>query len=226
MAVVLDPAELAANTVLFSGVSPVEVESLLFRLNGVVKRYSKGDVIFNAGLEATRLAVVVSGRINIYEQTQEARQVLVREVGKDSVLGLMVMHTPGCKNWPGTAVATDETITISLDLKIAQNLIDRKDHEMLKLAPNISRLLAGELFATWRKLMVMDAASVEDKILIYLTELDNESGKTGEVTVPFDREKMAEYFGVTRPSLSRALGNLRKRGFLEWRKNRFKLLRT
>ena len=37
----------------------------------------------------------------------------------------------------------------------------------------------------------------------------------------FDRERMAEYFGVTRPALSRAIGQLRDRGLLSWRKNVF-----
>jgi CRP-like cAMP-binding protein len=41
------------------------------------------------------------------------------------------------------------------------------------------------------------------------------------VTVPFNRERMAEYFGVTRPALSRAIGQLRDRGLLDWRKNVF-----
>ena len=36
-----------------------------------------------------------------------------------------------------------------------------------------------------------------------------------------DRERMAEYFGGTRPALSRALGMLRDRGLLSWRKNAF-----
>ena len=41
--------------------------------------------------------------------------------------------------------------------------------------------------------------------------------------MPFDRERMAEYLGVTRPSLSRALGHLRDQGLITWRKNVFKL---
>ena len=57
-------------------------------------------------------------------------------------------------------------------------------------------------------------------------ELDSESGHTGEVEVPFDRERMAEYLGVTRPSLSRALGHLRDQGLITWRKNVFRLKRA
>lgn len=40
---------------------------------------------------------------------------------------------------------------------------------------------------------------------------------------PFNRARMAEYLGVTRPALSRAIGLLRDRGLFSWRKNVFKL---
>jgi CRP-like cAMP-binding protein len=69
--------------------------------------------------------------------------------------------------------------------------------------------------------MVMDAPTIESRVQVYLSELANESGNSDEVVVPFDRERMAEYLGVARPSLSRALGNLRDRGLLDWRKNVF-----
>ena len=91
------------------------------------------------------------------------------------------------------------------------------------LAVNASKILSRELFSTWRKLTVMDAQSIEARIRIYLSELDNESGRTGTVKVPFNRERMAEFFGVTRPALSRALGQMRDRGLLDWRKDVFKI---
>ena len=84
-------------------------------------------------------------------------------------------------------------------------------------------MLSRELFTTWRKLTVMDAQTIEARIKIYLSELNNESGGTGDVTVPFNRERMAEYFGVARPSLSRALCQMRDRGLLTWHKNSFKI---
>jgi CRP-like cAMP-binding protein len=34
---------------------------------------------------------------------------------------------------------------------------------------------------------------------------------------------MAEYFGVTRPALSRSLGRMRDRGLLSWHRNEFRI---
>ena len=91
---------------------------------------------------------------------------------------------------------------------------------VLILALGITLLPMGEASAKTKKATVK---MKEKKVMAYLTELDNESGNTGEVVAPFNRERMAEYLGVTRPALSRAIGQLRDRGLLSWRKNTFKL---
>ena len=75
----------------------------------------------------------------------------------------------------------------------------------------------------WRKMTVMNAPTIEARIRAYLSLLDNETGRTGRITIPLDRERMAEYLGVSRAALSRSLGMMRDRGLLTWRKNVFRL---
>ena len=120
---------------------------------------------------------------------------------------------------------SERTLSRSLKSVMEQSrrLVASSDPVYARLTANSSRIVSRELFSTWRKLMVMDAPTIEARVKAYLDELDSESGHTGEVEVPFDRERMAEYLGVTRPSLSRALGHLRDQGLITWRKNVFKL---
>jgi len=214
------PAEIARRTELFAGLGADEVESLVYRLNGVRKAYDKGETLVHAGLEATRLMVVVSGRLHVYEEKSE-RQVLIREIGAGEVLGLWILNVPEVNCWPGTVVAAEDCEVLSLSMPTARKLAQEADREIARLAVNSSKILSRELFRTWRKLTVMDAPTIESRIKAYLSILDNETGRTGRVAIPFDRERMAEYFGVTRPALSRALGQLRDRGLLSWRKNEF-----
>ena len=108
-------------------------------------------------------------------------------------------------------------------MESARSLLNSHERYVARFAVNAAKILSRELFSTWRKLMVMDAPTIESRVQVYLSELSNESGNSDEVVVPFDRERMAEYLGVARPSLSRALGNLRDRGLLTWRKNVFRI---
>ena len=215
--------DLAKGTDLFRGFPVSEVESLLYRFNGVKKSFAKDETVALAGLEAKRLFVVVSGRLRVYEKTAHGHQIFVREICTGEVLGMWILFTPEIACWPGTVVTAEPSVLISLDMAVVRRMIETAAPEVARFSANVSKILAREFFSAWRKMTVMNAPTIEAKIQMYLTELNNESGKSGVVKVPFDRERMAEYFGVTRPALSRSLGHLRDRGLISWRKNEFRI---
>ena len=190
-------------------------------MNGVKREFSKGEVIVHAGMEATRMFALVSGRIHVYKGDPEERPVLVREIEQGGVLGLWIHSVADFSCWPGTAVASEPCTVISLSMSAARRLARESDAGIARLAVNSMKILSCEMFRMWRRLTVMDESTIEGRIKTYLTILDNETGRTGSVTVPLDRERMAAYFGVTRPSLSRAIGFMRDRGLLTWNRNRF-----
>ena len=215
--------DIARGTDLFRGFSAAKVESLLYRFNGVKKTFSKGETVAHAGFEAKRLFVVASGRLRVYEKTVHGHQIFVREICAGEVLGLWILFTPEISCWPGTIVAAEPSVLISLDMPVVRQMMDLALPEVARFSSNVSKILAREFFSAWRKMTVMNAPTIEAKMQMYLMELDNETGKTGVVKVPFDRERMAEYFGVTRPALSRVLGQMRDRGLLSWRKSEFRI---
>ena len=222
----MDLAKIARSLEIFRGVDAAGVEDALFRLNAVKRTYRKGEIVVHAGLEATRLVAVASGLLHVYCAVDSDHPVLVREIGAGEVLGLWILHVPEVKCWPGTVVAAADTTVVTFDMEQSRRLVASADPVYARLTANSSRIVSRELFSTWRKLMVMDAPTIESRVKAYLNELDSESGHTGEVEVPFDREQMSEYLGVTRPSLSRALGHLRDQGLITWRKNVFRLKRA
>lgn len=216
--------EVAASLALFRGLNREEIGEVLYKLNAVTKLYRKGEIVVHAGFEANRLMVVSSGHLHVYAASGEGEpQLLVRQIGVDEVLGLWILHMPEVACWPGTVVAAEESLLVSLDLEQFRKAVASSESYFARMTANSAKILSRELFSTWRKLMVMDAPTIEAKVKTYLSELDSEGGHTGVVTIPFDRERMAEFLGVTRPSLSRAIGRLRDEGQLTWRKNVFKI---
>ena len=62
----------------------------------------------------------------------------------------------------------------------------------------------------------------KDRLLAYLEDLCLKAGKN-TVTVPFDRQALADYLCVDRSALSRAIGQLREEGVLEVDRGKFTL---
>ena len=216
--------ELARGAEFFRGMPPQDIDRIVYRLNGVKKSYARDEAVVHAGFPADRLMVVVSGHLHVYQRVMDDREVLVREIGSGTVLGLWMLHIPEIENWPATVVAAEPCAIISLDMARARRFLESGEPGAARLAVNASRILSRELFSVWRKLTVMSEQNLADRIHMYLAELHHESGDAGEVVVPFNRERMAEYFGVTRPALSRALGQMRDRGLITWRKNVFRIM--
>ena len=219
----MEMVRLSRATELFRGLGDAEISDMLIRLNAVKKICRKGEIVMHAGFPADRMMVIASGCLHVYDNEQDSRQVLVRTICQGSVLGLWILHVPEITHWPGYVIAATPCTLISLEMARARALIDAGDPAILGLALNASRLLSRELFATWRKMTVVNAPTIETRIRAYLSLLDNESGRTGRVVIPLDREHMAEYLGVSRAALSRSLGLMRDRGLLTWRKNDFRL---
>ena len=54
-----------ANTPLFRGIQPSEIEQLLTCLNNRKKQYKKNEIIFCAGSPVHEIGLVLSGSVNI-----------------------------------------------------------------------------------------------------------------------------------------------------------------
>ena len=70
-------------------------------------------------------------------------------------------------------------------------------------------------------------ASIQQKILVNMLASQRQVFlHSCEVDLPFYRDELANYLAVDRASLSRALGELKKAGIIEFKKSHFKLIET
>ena len=220
----MDLVALVRGASLFRGCGEEELGALFLRLNAVGKSFEKGETVIHAGTRSDRLVIVAEGSLHIYEQANDIKPILIRTVGVGMTLGLWKLSNPELGFWPIQIVAAQPSTVVTLDMARLRAMSgDLHNPLVARLAVNASTILSDEVVSTWRKMLVMNMPTLEDRIRLYLAWLNDETGRTGAVVVPFDREKMANYFGVTRPALSRSLGNMRDRGLLSWRKNVFRV---
>ena len=88
---------------------------------------------------------------------------------------------------------------------------------------NLMKDLAEKTLRFHERIEVTSKRTTRDKLLAYLTiEAKRAGGR--EVTVPFDRQELADYLEVDRSGLSAEISRLRREGVIESQKNRFVLL--
>ena len=85
--------------------------------------------------------------------------------------------------------------------------------------------LADEVVRKSNKIEILAEHGIRDRVLVYLNILAQKSG-SDEVVLSMNREQLAQFLCVNRSSLSNELSKMQEEGLIEFRKNRFKLLRT
>ena len=72
-------------------------------------------------------------------------------------------------------------------------------------------ILARKTYFLNRKVQLLSRPTLRQKIVAYLFQQER-NGQT--VTLPLNREQLADYLGVTRPSLSRELMNMQRESLI------------
>ena len=81
-------------------------------------------------------------------------------------------------------------------------------------------VLARKNLMLTRKMDIITPKSLRERVLVYLSQ---EAAKQGShrVTVPFNRQQMADYLSVDRSALSGELSRMKRCGLIDYEKNQF-----
>ncbi len=79
---------------------------------------------------------------------------------------------------------------------------------------NLLGIVSDMVISLSERISFLTLNNIEEKFINYLALIKNKTGKE-EITLPVKLESLAAYFGVERPSLSRSISNLIKKGIIQ-----------
>lgn len=203
-----DLARLAACPI-FSGVEPGALASSLQTLPHLIKLFDKGATILSAGRTYDSLHVLIEGEAWAEMTSDEGRVVQVESFKPAEALATAILFTPR-RILPVQVIAKTDcrVVSIGRDGVLSLCMLHKPILEAL-LAEMGSRLdtLADRLKAA-------QFVSLREKVSDWLLRRRELSG-TDLVHLEATRDRLAELFGVARPSLSRELGALQREKILE-----------
>ncbi|SFU43766.1 CRP/FNR family transcriptional regulator, anaerobic regulatory protein [Clostridium sp. DSM 8431] len=167
------------------------------------RQYKKGDVIFNEGDNSKTLYFMSSGKIKLYKYTTDGKEQIINVLSDGEFFGefSILKNT----NYRVNARAITDCKICTLTSNEIRDIIAKKPEVSISIMESLAeRLSEAESLA--RSLATND---VEARLAYLLTSLINKYGvdkKDGiEITLPINREDMANYIGVTRETISRKL---------------------
>jgi CRP-like cAMP-binding protein len=206
---------------LFGGLAPDMVRSVAHRFS--VKIVERGGFVFLEGDRATSLNVLAEGRVKVIRETDEGREVILRQIDPGEIFG--GAGGWGSATYPASARAQEHSIVLRLPAERFTALIrEQPDFAMAVVSELGRRLREAEA-----RIRDLQSERVERRLARALLRLANKTGTRRpegiELGVPLTRQDLAELAGTTLSTASRTLSAWDQQGIIASARERVTILR-
>lgn len=209
--------EILCQCPLFRGISPEGLSGLFQQVHYQVKTYAKGELIVNAGEICNRLMIIQQGSVKAEMTDYSGKTIKIEDMVAPWPLATAFLF--GKENrFPVTVSATLDVQMLSIPKDEFVKLLQMN---ALILNNYLNTISTRAQFLS-QKLKFLSFKTIRQKIAHYLLELAGDRLQTVEITQ--SQGQLAEMFGVTRPSLARALGEMCQEGLIETDRRYIKIL--
>lgn len=205
---------------LFAEMSKNELKHLLDCSKAEVKIFEKGQAVFRENEMTRYIYVLLEGKCLMSKHFPSGRRNIFCEIHEKEVFGILIDVWEKATYWyDAIAITNIKVLCVSWDFLFG---ICSKSCEVHKtFIKNMIRVQADISVSQMKKLNILSGASVEAKIGLLMLELMDNQGK---VDFKMNREELADYLGITRPSLSRSLMKLKERGIIQIHRSKVTIL--
>ncbi|KAF0091207.1 MAG: transcriptional regulator crp/fnr family [Fusobacteria bacterium] len=199
---------------LFKNIKKSKVDKMMLELNYTTKKYMKNEIIFKGDEYIDSLGIIIKGKVLIAKETSGGNKTMIALLEENSMIG-EVMAISNNKISNLVISNSDETEIIFIPIRNIYKFNDLKD--------NLIVLLAKKAFYMNKRVYYLQLKSIRGKLSRFL--LDISEGKDSlTFSIPFNRQKMAEYLNVSRPSLSREMARFKEEGLIDYYKESIKIV--
>jgi CRP/FNR family cyclic AMP-dependent transcriptional regulator len=208
--------ELLAEVPLFNGLTAAELTRLL--AFAPVRSYRTRTVLMEKGDEANALYVVLDGRVRIFSEGDEGKEITLNELGRGQYFGelALISDTTRCAS-AITLTATrllalskaEFTAFLARDPGAALRMIQQLADKVRDLTRDVERLALRDVYGRLIDALVERARTINGR----------------RITDPITQQELAHLIGASREMVSRIFKELRSGGYISLEGKRIVLLR-
>lgn len=209
------------KTQLFSGFSEEMLLSVLPCLTPKYSQYKKGEAIVTAGSPFEGIGIVLRGELVLAKESVAGNRMILNVLREGDMFGEMVSFSEK-KVWPASATAQSDCSVVFVSPEKVITQCDKYCSHHTVLIENLLKIMSRKALQLNRKVEYLTFKSLRAKLCAYLIEMHKSSGKLMFV-LPMNREELADFFNVARPSISRELIKMKDEGLIDFHKSTFKI---
>lgn len=210
------------RTRMFAGVGEEEMESMLACLGANVRSFKSGEYVFRQGERCDAIAVLAEGKLHIRSDDYWGNRSILSSLGAGEMFG-EAYAAPDSGALLNDVVTVEDSTLIFFDVKRVLTTCSSACCFHTMVVQNMFFAISEKNRKLVQKLGHMSKRSTREKLISYLSE-EAKRQATGEFSIPFNRQQLADFLSVDRSAMSAELSKMRSEGLLEYNKNNFKLL--
>lgn len=203
---------------LFRGMSPEEIAATFRAVHARTRKFKSGSLVYHSGDEVKALSVVTGGFVKGEMIDFTGRVIKIEDIKAPAAIAPAFLF--GSNNrFPVNVIAVPDTELLIIDKPDFLRMLKENSNilvNFLDMISNRSQFLSD-------KIRFLNFKTIKSKLAQYILELAG--GNKNEIRLDRTQNDLADYFGVARPSVGRALGDLEELGIIETNGKNIKLLR-
>ena len=213
--------DVLSKCILFKNINKDDLLSVIKCLGGIIKSYSKDDIIISEGDNADILGVILEGSVHITRIDYYGNRDIIAGFKKGEIFGETISIIDNNKMLVNV-IADEDTKVLIIKMKKILSPCDKPCYFHKEILLNLLHALAKKNIMFNKKIEIMSKKTTKEKLMCYLSFQAKENNSS-EFEIPFNRQELADYLGVERSGLSVEINKLKKEGIIDSNKNYFKI---
>lgn len=207
---------------LFDGIEIEEINSMLSCLKPQIAKYSKGECIVLTGDDFDRIGIILEGEASVMKENVAGNSIMMTLLTPGDMFGEIVAYSLK-KVWPATVYAQGDCTVLFMPPDKIVGSCNNACPKHKKLIQNMLKIVSEKALLLNRKVEYLTIKSMRDRISAFLLEQQKKLGNN-TFQLPFNRNEMADFLNVSRPSLSREMCKMRNEGIIDFHRDSIRIL--
>ena len=200
----------------------LEIKELLRFADRKIKSV-KGTYLFQEGMEAEELYIVISGKVQISKITTDGRELSLRICGENDICGELTLFTDNPKYLLSAKVLEDGEV-----VAIRKDVLENEIFQDSTLALEFMKWMSDHFRKTQTKFRDLVLNGKRGALFSTLIRMSNSYGvqqKDGIlIDLPLTNQELANFCGTSRESTNRILSELKKDNIISIKKGKISIL--
>lgn len=218
----MDNLSLAKKSIFFKKLSPLDFNAILRCLNIRIKAFKSNEIIEYEGNPAKNAYLVLSGNLRTAFFDVNGTAIPIKDYSHDMFFGLEYID-PNISFYQEELYATEDSIVLIADLNKLFTPCENRCPRHQAIIKECIMELARTSNSSKKRISELGQQKTKDKILKYLS--NTISSLHNPTKIPYNRRELADYLGLERSALSKALSDLKKDGYIDYNKSTFTRLK-